>query len=143
MSYRSRSTYRVPTYSRVRSSEHRMGFGCLGILLLALLCIGIAAPLFWNYEYGTEHMVTLTVGSKDDQASGSNGHNYLIFDEVHGVVYEDTDAWFHGKLNSSDLYLKLKVGRTYRCDVYGWRNHVFSSYQDLLWCNRLPAAAAP
>jgi hypothetical protein len=50
MSYRSRSTYRVPTYSRVRSSEHRMGFGCLGFLLLALLCIGIAAPLFWNYE---------------------------------------------------------------------------------------------
>jgi len=136
MTYRSRDTYRMPTRSRVRDSDQRMGFGCLGLLLAALLFLGLGLPAFWHFEYGTERTVTLTVGSKDDQAT-SSGHKYLIFDDVHGVVYEDTDAWFHKKINSSDLFLQLKVGRTYRCDVYGWRNHLLSSYQDLLSCTAI------
>lgn len=101
--------------------------GCLGA---ALVVAGVAI-LGWQVEYGTEHSVTFTVKSLDDQSNGSSGHKYLVF-TTSGTEYEDTDSWLHGKTDSSDIYNWLTVGHTYNCTAYGWRNHITSSYEDLL-----------
>lgn len=100
--------------------------GCLGAAALA----AGGAALFFQMEYGTEHSVTFTVKSLDDQASGSS-HKYLVF-TTDGSQYEDTDSWPHGKTDSSDIYNWLTVGHKYDCPVYGWRNHITSSYEDIL-----------
>ena len=139
-SSRQRTTYRVPTPGRVRSSGHRMHSGCLGLFLLAVVVIALGAWWFTSYEYGTEHHETFTVTRLDDQSSGSSGHKYLVFGRLPdgtAKVYEDTDAIFHGKMNSSDLFAQLQVGRTYDCDLYGVRSHLFSGYQDLLSCTQV------
>jgi hypothetical protein len=132
-----RTTYRVPTYGRVRSQEHRMHWGCLGGLLLAALAVVIFGSWFWQMEYGTQHTVTFTVTQLDDQSTGSSGHKYLVFGKLadgRPVVFENTDAWLHGKTDSSDIQAALnqQVGKTITCPVYGYRNHLFSSYQDIL-----------
>jgi hypothetical protein len=138
--YRQRATYRVPTPRRVRSSDHRMHFGCLGLTLVAVIVLGLLGWWFTSYEYGTEHHETFTVTRLDDQSNGSSGHKYLVFGRLPdgtARVYQDTDAIFHGKMNSSDLYAQLQVGRTYNCNLYGVRNHLLSGYQDLLSCTEV------
>jgi hypothetical protein len=145
--YRDRETYVLPRPSRIRSSQHRWhpGAWIASILVLAILA-GLFA-WFYSYEYGTETSVVFTVKALDDQATGNNGHQYLVFTDVPGTttaaeVFKDTDAWFHGKWNSSNLFNYLTVGKTYRCTVYGVRNGVFSSYRNALVCSPLTLAQA-
>lgn len=138
--YRDRDTYMVPTPRRLRSSEHRMHFGILAGILVILALVVVALVSFHHYEYGTEHMTTFTIASLDDQASG-NSHQYLIFTKD-GRTFADKDAIFHGKMNSSDIWAQLRVGHTYTCDVYGWRNHFLSTYPDIIWCRGVAGAAA-
>jgi hypothetical protein len=103
-----------------------LGLAGLAVVIVVVL-IGVA---FWHFEYGTEHNVTFTVKSLDDQSSGSS-HKYLIM-ATDGTVYEDTDSWLHGKTDSSNIYAWMTVGDTYDCPVYGWRNFISSSYEDVL-----------
>lgn len=131
---RSRQTYRIPTYSRIRSPHHQWHVGWMVSIL------GVLAVLFaliiggWTVEYGSERTVTFTITRLDDQASGNNGHKYLIFGTQNGqnVVYEDTDAWLHGKTDSSDIWANMQVGQTWTCPIYGYRIHLTSSYPDIL-----------
>lgn len=107
--------------------------------LLAGAAVALAAIGFWNMEYGTEHNVTFTVKSLDDQSHGST-HKYLVF-ATDGSVYENTDSWFHGKTDSSNVQGMFTVGDTYTCPVYGYRITLFSSYQDILDGCRLTGSA--
>jgi len=102
---------------------------------------GLISFWTWDYQFGTETRVNLTVASKDDQARGSSGHQYLIFtrnaDGSPGETFKDTDSFWHGKYDSTDLYARLQPGQRYDCDVYGRRNHFTSNYRDLLSCTRI------
>lgn len=92
----------------------------------------------WHMEYGTQHNVTFTINSIQDQANGSNGHKYLLFttrSDGKTEVFENTDAFLHGKNDSSDVqarFLTAGSGSTWTCPVYGFRFFLFSSYRDIL-----------
>lgn len=121
----------MTTY-RARSRSNLPGnLGCGALAVLAGIVVVVLGLIFWHMEYGTQHDVTFTIKSLDDQASGSKGHKYLIF-TTDGHVYENTDAWFHGKTDSSNLWAGFSVGQTWTCPVYGYRNTLFSSYPDIL-----------
>jgi hypothetical protein len=92
----------------------------------------------WHMEYGTEKNVTFTVTGLDDQGN-YNHHKYLVFTTRDGgqkiEVFEDTDAWLHGKHDSSDVwarFINAGKGATWDCPVYGFRNFFSSSYRDIL-----------
>lgn len=143
---RDREVYAMPTYRRIRSRDHRMHWGVLGVIIAVLAVLAGLLAWFNAYEYGTETSVVFTVKQLDDQASG-NSHQYLIFTYVPGTtkpaeVFKDTDAWFHGKWNSSNLFNELATGNTYRCTVYGFRNGILSSYRDALVCSQLTLGQA-
>ena len=119
--------------------------GCLGIAIVGAVLAVIIGTALWQIEYGTEHNVTFTIKSLDDQASGSS-HKYLVF-TTGGEVYEDTDSMFHGKTDSSNVYALFSPGQTWNCPIYGYRNTFFSSYPDILdGCKRItvtvPAGSA-
>lgn len=139
--YRDRTTYAVPRLRHIRSPQHRMHFGCLGaIIAFLVIAVGLSAAIY-QYEYVSETSVVFTVKQLDDQASG-NSHKYLVFTEVPGThapaeVFEDADAFLHGKWNSSNLWNYLQTGDTYRCTVYGYRNGVLSSYRNITVCSPL------
>lgn len=96
------------------------------VIVLALIIGGI----YYVYEHATQHTVTFTVKTLEDQPT-RNGHQYLVF-TTDGSVYENVDARLHGKTDSSDLQAWLTVGHTYTCPVYGVRNTLASSYPNLL-----------
>lgn len=115
------------TYSRWH------GWG--GVILIAL------AFLTWiGVGFVTAHLnnsvQTITVTSVDDQATGRNGHQYLIFTPE--GVFKDTDNIWLGKFNSSDLYNQLSELGKFTCRVHGVRQHLTSNYPDLMSCARVP-----
>ena len=60
---------------------------------------------------------------------------YLIFVKIEGEdeiqVFEITDNWVEGKLNSSTIYGNIKVGETYTFTIKGSRNEMLSWYPNI------------
>ena len=56
-------------------------------------------------------------------------NKYLIFTDKE--VFENIDALFKGKLNSSDVQGSLIIGKKYTLEVYGWRIPFLSSYRNI------------
>lgn len=108
----------------------RSAFGCASAAIAAVAVIAVLAVFGWHMEYGTEHTVTFTVKSLDDQSQGTS-HKYLVF-ATDGEVYKNTDTWLHGKTDSSRIQAWLTPGDTYRCPVYGVRLFWASQYPDIL-----------
>lgn len=55
---------------------------------------------------------------------------YLIFTE--DEVFENTDTILFLKFNSSDIYRKLEVGKSYSVTVVGYRIPVISLYRNII-----------
>lgn len=110
-------------------------------LAIGAVVVAVIGGFGWHMEYGTEHTVTFTVKSLDDQSHGSS-HKYLVF-TTGGQVFENTDSWLHGKTDSSNLQAMFDIGSTYQCPVYGFRSFWSSSYQDILdGCKQATAPGA-
>jgi hypothetical protein len=118
-----------------------------GRAVLALLML-VVGGIGWHMEYGTEHSVTFTITGIEDQG-GYNSHKYLIFTTHDGrtEVFENTDAFLHGKNDSSDVQARFVAagkGSVWNCPVYGFRNFFSSSYRDILdGCKQVVKVSGP
>ena len=65
-----------------------------------------------------------------ERIANSGGGKYLIFCE--DKVLENTDAMFHLKFDSSDIYRKIETGKEYNFKVYGWRIKPLSIYKNII-----------
>lgn len=110
------------------------------LALAAVIYACLFAGFYWA-AYGTEETVTITVSGKERIAEDKSG-KWVVYaaPRATGETFENTDALFHGKTNSTDLQRQLEIGKTYRCKVNGKRIGLFSSYRNLLSCE--PAAEA-
>lgn len=119
-----------------------------GILPLAGVFMAAALGLSALYTYGTADTATFTVTDKErvmTSSTDSNGNSsvsskYLIFSEHE--TFENTDSLLKGKFNSSDVYGKLHRGKTYICEVYGWRIPFLSNYRNIVSCAEAKPAPA-
>lgn len=108
-------------------------FAAIGIVAAILLIVSVAGS-FNDREY------VVTVTDKERASNGFDGHDrpkskYLIFcEDVDGnpLVFEDTDCWMRGKFNSSDMYGRLKVGKTFTVTAVGWRIPMMSRYRNII-----------
>lgn len=111
-----------------------MSDGSTGSLPL-MMGFAIAATLtiffFW-LSFGTEQRIAITVDGKERIAEDNDG-KWVVYAKS-GETFENTDAWFHGKSDSTNLQRKLVVGKTYRCLVNGKRFTVLSWYRNILEC---------
>ena len=111
----------------------KKGFSGLAIAAgigFAGLAIGIGIFASGHLQ---ESGITFTVKEKERVVDrDGNGSRYLIWSE--DETFENVDSFIKGKFDSSDLYGKLEVGKTYTCKVYGWRNGFFSWYRNIIEC---------
>ena len=56
---------------------------------------------------------------------------YTIDADKEVNVYEITDSWLKGRFNSSDLYGKITIGKTYRMTICGHRSPFLSMYPNI------------
>lgn len=90
------------------------GLGCLffGLVILGFVAI---TPI---YQLATVDHMTCTVDSKERITNGESSRYMVFCDEE---VLENTDALFHLKFNSADIYRDIEEGQKYDMKVYGWR----------------------
>ena len=97
------------------------------IIIIASIIGGISI-----YNNTSEYTITIT----DKERIYSDGDSkYLIFGEdANGtsLVFENTDSFFHGKWNSSNIQGQLKEGNTYTIKVYGYRIPMLSMYENII-----------
>lgn len=106
------------------------------IAIAVILCVGIVGFNYW-LSFGTERTVQIEIEGKERIAEGKGG-KWMVYAKS-GETFENTDAWFHGKTDSTDFQRSLKVGHTYKCEVNGLRVHLFSSYRNVLRCREVSA----
>jgi len=77
--------------------------------------------------------VTCTV-TDHDRSTGKDGKSvFRIYAEGEGCddTYGLADNWLVGNFNASDMYAKIKVGKTYKFETVGVRNGFFSSFKEI------------
>ena len=91
------------------------------------------AVLFNVVSYANSDQVRFTVTDKQTKMTcdgkSSCSDKYLVYTD--SGTYEITDSLILFRFNSSDVYGRLIVGKTYRADAYGWRVPFLSMYQNL------------
>ena len=92
------------------------------VLFIALIALAPQAISLLHRE-----TVIDTVVRSERITNGESG-KYLVFGERE--VYQNTDVILVWKLNSSDFYRDIEVGKTYRFRVIGWRIPLFSLYRN-------------
>jgi hypothetical protein len=104
--------------------------------IIGITAIGLLFSIFYMIEYySSGETIEVTVTDKEQVLDiGAGGDTitskYLVFTETE--VFENEDALFLGKWNSSDVQGKLKVGETYTVKVIGWRVPFLSMYRNIV-----------
>ena len=116
------------TYRRKRDWHTRISALVIAVFVGAGI-LGIIAGL------EKTRSVTITV---TDKAPSTDSKPYRIFTEQ-GETFSIKDTFWHWRFNSSDLYGKLRVGKTYKCDAF-WVRIPWpggSTYRNLLNCDEV------
>lgn len=107
--------------------------GCFTLILWgSFLAVWLVFSVY--YQWGTHDEVEGKI--KRLEAVGSSGQYLVFLDE--GEVLENSDSFFNGKWNSSDVYNRLEEGHCYEFSVYGWRVNFLSWYKNILEYDEVP-----
>ncbi len=96
--------------------------------MLSLIVFSIAAA--FHSEPG-RFTVTGKEAVKSDKSS-----TYLIFTDV--TTYEVDDSLVYWRFDSSDVYGKIQIGKTYTATLQGYRIPFLSMYQNLIDLKEVP-----
>lgn len=103
----------------------------LAVILVVLLVIG-AIVGHTVLRYGNEQEYTCTIEDRWIKSTGEDSQKYLFSCEEHDIVFENTDLFFRGKFNSSDMWIELDEGVTYEITTVGTRVPFLSMYQNVV-----------
>lgn len=123
------------SYSR-RSNTHILVYIVMALVAVALIgavAYGCAAA------QRVETKVFTITGKESVSTRGSDGttdHEYRVYTDKGTFVVKD--SLLHTRFDSADLYGRLKENTTYRCEVFGFRIPLFSTFQNILSCTERP-----
>ena len=108
-------------------------FCVLGVIIIVIICLFTSCGHTIDRN-SNEREVVGTVTEKTVKKIDTQD-KYLIFVKIEGEdeiqVFEITDNWVEGKLNSSTIYGNIKVGKTYTFTIKGSRNEMLSWYPNI------------
>ena len=108
-------------------------FCVLGVIIIVIICLFTSCGHTIDRN-SNEREVVGTVTEKTVKKIDTQD-KYLIFVKIEGEdeiqVFEITDNWVEGKLNSSTIYGNIKVEETYTFTIKGSRNEMLSWYPNI------------
>ena len=108
-------------------------FCVLGMIIVVIICLLTSCGHTIDRN-SNEREVVGTVTEKTVKRIDTQD-KYLIFVKIEGEdeiqVFEITDNWVEGKLNSSTIYGNIKVEETYTFTIKGSRNEMLSWYPNI------------
>lgn len=108
-----------------------------GVAVAGLVCWLLIGGWLYYASWGTKTTETIIVEGTERIAEDNDG-KWVVY-EKDGETFQNTDAWFQGKTNSTDLQRQIKAGHTYRCEVNGFRFTLLSWYRNILDCDEVPS----
>lgn len=112
----------------------KKNFGKVAVVLLLILVV-VMIVIAVNFN-DTNYDVTVTrVERIVDYSFGEDDSKYLIYCEKEDgevIVFENTDNILRGKWDSSDIYGRIKEGKSYTFTVVGFRIPFLSTYQNII-----------
>ena len=105
------------------------------IMIIVFLGIIAIAMCYCRARTGNVRIETGTVTDKGIKRDGEDSDIYLIYTKDtagESNVFCIQDTLVHGRWNSSDLYAKIEVGKTYNFEICGSRVTFFSWYPNIL-----------
>lgn len=116
-----------------RFAGNRTGLLIGGVILIGVVLCGIGFGCS-SLLKGTERDVTATVDYKervcDNNGNGGTSCKYLVFTDE--GTFEITDSLVFGRFSSSDVYGRMREGKTYEFTVAGFRQPVLSMYPNIV-----------
>ena len=108
-------------------------FCVLGVIIIVIICLFTSCGHTIDRNSNKREVIG-TVTEKTVKRIDTQD-KYLIFVKIEGEdeiqVFEITDNWVEGKLNSSTIYGNIKVGETYTFTIKGSRNEMLSWYPNI------------
>ena len=108
-------------------------FCMLGVIIIVIICLFTSCGHTIDRNSNKREVIG-TVTEKTVKRIDTQD-KYLIFVKIEGEdeiqVFEITDNWVEGKLNSSTIYGNIKVGKTYTFTIKGSRNEMLSWYPNI------------
>lgn len=99
--------------------------------IILLLIVSTFCSLYLNFN---DAVYTVTITQKES-VTDNNNHMYLIFAKDkygNSLVFKNTDSLLRGKNNSSNVYIDLQEGHTYKLTTIGARIPIFSMYENII-----------
>ena len=84
----------------------------------------------YMFAHGTSDSITTTVTDKHRVVDRDGDSKWIVMTE--DMSFQNSDALWHMKFNSTDIQGKLRVDGTYRIEYYGWRVPVMSMYPNII-----------
>ena len=108
-------------------------FCVLGVIIIVIICLFTSCGHTIDRNSNKREVIG-TVTEKTVKRIDTQD-KYLIFVKIEGEdeiqVFEITDNWVEGKLNSSTIYGNIKVEETYTFTIKGSRNEMLSWYPNI------------
>ena len=108
-------------------------FCVLGVIIIVIICLFTSCGHTIDRNSNKREVIG-TVTEKTVKKIDTQD-KYLIFVKIEGEdevqVFEITDNWIEGKLNSSTIYGNIKVEETYTFTIKGSRNEMLSWYPNI------------
>ena len=99
-------------------------------IFLACILFAVAISAGQQLLALTKQEVVVDTIVKSERVTYGETSKYLVFGK--NEVYQNTDMFIIGKLNSSDFYRDIEVGKTYKLKVVGRRVPLFSWYRNII-----------
>jgi hypothetical protein len=124
--------------NRTSNKSERGWIGLVACLVILGLIVG-PVLIYRAAKYNSIHHETFKVEKlpNRDMQYGPDGskNDYANLVYTDKGIFQNTDSWFPWKTRSSDVYNQLRVGKTYRCEIAGWRIGFFSMYKNIVTCD--------
>lgn len=97
-------------------------------IILFILFIGFFITIGVTYAL-TSSRSTFTVIGKENTYQGKST-KYLVYNDI--TTYEISDSIVYMRFDSSDVYGKVTVGKTYEAKLQGFRLPILSMYPNII-----------
>ena len=108
-------------------------FCIIGMIIVVIICLFTSCGHTIDRNSNKREVIGIVTEKTVKRIDSQD--KYLIFVEIEGEdevqVFEITDNFIEGKLNSSTIYGNIKVGETYTFTIKGSRNEMFSWYPNI------------
>lgn len=114
-------------------------------IFIAFAIVTVVGGVIFSIAANCNEQTYVTTVTDKDVKNYNNSSKYLVFtktDEGETRVFSVEDSLLRFRWNSSDVYGKIEVGKTYQFTTVGFRFEIFSMYENIIDVQEISSESA-